>query len=381
MIQINTHHIIQSTFCLICVILFSLCTVGEAHSKRVVFFTPTSKNNTYWPQVYEVVNKVADDLDMQIEIYEFNVGDRFAKHVEGTKILQRQPTPDGAVFSVAFGNSKPLLDVAEALHIPVFIQGPLFPKELPLLGNKPRSLYSQWIGYFYQDEFQKGYLLAQTLLRKAHARHLQSGKNDLLYVAGIGGDRTWFGSKLRQEGLLKAILEDPDAEMLQVIPTKWTEDEATQKTLMLLRRYEKIDVIWAASDQLGIGVAHAVAKKHADEETKALTGGLDLSINGLNHVKDGVLTATVASSMLQYAEIFIYLYDYLHGIDFADERTTELSAPLHVATKENAEQYLQLVRQLSTIDFRPYSKHLNPELKKYDFSVERLMNKSSVRYQ
>lgn len=365
---------IKATFCVMAIVLLSLCNTGNLYAERIVFFTPTSANNTYWPQVFGIVNKVAKDLDFQIDIHEFDVNNRFAKHIEGSEILQQQPKPDGAVFSVAFGNAKPLLELTEQLQIPVFIQGPLFPSELPPLGDRPRKLFSQWIGYFFQDEYRKGYLLARTLLDKVHAKKPHDDDSKI-YVAGIGGDITWFGSKLRQDGLLKAVEEDPQAVLLQVVPTQWTEEEAMQKTQLLFHRYNHIDVVWAASDQLGIGAASAIRQKHGQAaEPKTLTGGLDLSTNGLQHVKDELLAATVAATMIQYAEVFIYLYDYLHGIDFANELSTELSAPLHIATKENADQYLQLLDGMNTIDFKPYSKHLNPHLKEYDFSIERLMD-------
>lgn len=356
---------------LITMLSFFIVLTGPAYSKRIVFFTPTSENNTYWPQVYEVVKKVAADLDMQIDIYQFDVGNRFAKHVEGTAILKKQPKPDGAVFSVAFGNSKPLLETAESLGIPVFIQGPLFPSELPILGNKPRNVYSQWIGYFYQDEFEKGYLLAKTLLKRAHDLNLVSSTGSIR-VAGIGGDASWFGSKLRQDGLIKAVQEDPKAQLLQIVPTQWTEEEATQKTILLLNRYKEINVLWAASDQLGIGVAKALAEQHHSQNRPILTGGLDLSLNGLKHVQQEKLTATVGASIVQYAEIFIYLYDFLQGIDFANEITPDISSPLHIAKNENVAQYISLLSNLNKIDFTPFSKHLNPELEHYDFSVEKL---------
>lgn len=341
--------------------------------KRIAFFTPTSENNTYWPQVYRLVQTVGDDLGLTIDIHEFDVRNRFAKHMKGVKILKDNPKPDAAVFSVAFGNAEPLLEAAESLGIPVFIQGPLFPSELPGLGNTPRNKFKMWIGYFYQDEENKGYLLGKTLISKARSLGLLT-KDRTIHVAGIGGDPSWFGSKLREKGLLRAVKEAPDARMLQVVPTRWTEKEAQTMTLNLLNRYTDLSVIWAASDQLGIGAATALKSTGKTMGTDALTGGLDLSMNGLIHVKQGSMAATVASTTLEYAEIVIYLFDYLHGIDFAGEAGTEIQSTLHVVTPADADRFIRLYETMDAIDFAACSKYRNPALTHYDFSLEHLLD-------
>jgi ABC-type sugar transport system substrate-binding protein len=338
---------------------------------------PTSENNTYWPQVYNVLHAVAEDLDIELDIYEFDVRDRFAKHIEGVKILNSKPKPDGAIFSVAFGNAEPLLNATEALNIPVFIQGPLFPSELPYIGSRPRNKFRTWVGYFYQDEFEKGYLLGKILLSKAHALGLHAG-DGTIRVAGIGGDYTWFGSKLRQDGLVKAVDEDKQATLAQVVPTEWSEQEAYTKTLLLLMRHKDVPVVWAASDQLGIGASKALTESRYIIGKTAVTGGLDLSRNGLRHIADGKLSASVASTMLEYAKVLIYLYDYIHGIDFADDVSTEIRAPLHIATQENVDKFLRLFDRFEQIDYSVYSKHLNPDLQHYNLSIDNLSYKKKT---
>lgn len=365
----------------ICALSLALLVVfssaGDAWCKRIVFFTSTSGDNTYWPQVYRVLEAVARDLGIELDIYEFDVNNRFAKHVEGVKILNSAPKPDGAIFSVAIGNSEPLLQAAEDLKIPVFLQGPLFPMELPKIGGFPRKKFKMWIGYFYQDEFEKGYLLGRSLLERAHSINLL-GENGKIHVAGVGGDVTWFGSALREDGLVKAVGEDEQAVMLQVVPTKWTEKEATEKTSHLLNRYQDLQVVWAASDQLGIGVARAFAQTGKKAGEDALTGGLDLSRNGLLHIQAGDLTATVASTMLQYAEVVIYMFDYLHGIDFVEDVAATISSPLHVVTRDNVKQYLRLLESFEDIDYAAYSKFLNPSLESYDFSIDKILSSGTA---
>ena len=341
--------------------------------KRIVFLTPTSKNNTYWPQVHRILKAISQKLPLDIDIYEFDVQDRFQKQIRGVEILNSDPKPDGAVLSVAFGNALPLLETAEKRGIPVFIQGPLFPTELPDLGRRPRNRFKMWVGYFYQDETKKGYLLGKTLLRAAHDGAMYASDGSI-QVAGIGGDFSWFGSELRKKGLIQAVAEDPDATMLQVVPTKWTEEEGMAMAMGLINRYNEVAVIWAASDQLGIGAANALVKAGRTLGVSAVTGGLDLSVNGLNHVKNGQLYATVSGALIDYAAVTILLYDYAHGIDFSEDVGTEISTPIHVAEKANADRFLWFYRSVETIDFSKLSKIHNPGLTHYDFSISRLMD-------
>lgn len=136
---------------------------------RIVVFTPTTRGNAYRPEVYEILEAAAEDLDIEILGYQFDVGDRFAKHTEGLRILRETPGIDGAIFSVAFGQAQPLLEEAETQGFPVMIQGPLLPSEWDKLRRGPRRSYEQWIGYFYQNEEEKGYRLARELLERARA--------------------------------------------------------------------------------------------------------------------------------------------------------------------------------------------------------------------
>lgn len=364
-------------FCAI-ILLVGLCLllsfqISLAERLRVVFFAPTSTNNTYWPQVDRVLQSVAGDLNIDLVTYEFDIADRFAKAIDGVKILRASPKPDGAILSVAFGQTRPLLEAAEELGIPVFIQGPLFPEELPEIGHRPREKFKNWIGYFLQDEQVKGYILAAKLLQAAHKANAYA-PDGLIHVIGVGGDHTWFGSRLRQNGLLKAVSEDHRAVVDQVVPTRWSSREAARVTETLLKRYPEASVVWAASDQLAIGAAEALEVSGRILGRTGFVGGLDLSATGLAYVQKNKMIATVASLLVSYGEILVYLYDYLKGLDFSEEIGREIRLTPYVATPANADQHLALMSSFETIDFSRLSRVFNPELSRYDFSLQRLLS-------
>ncbi len=313
---------------------------------HIVVFTPTSAGNTYWPEVHRVMSDAQAALNVVLTIHEFDVGDRFNKAEQGIRILRTEPVPDGAIFSVAYGQAEPLMEVAEELDIPFFLHGPLFPEELESLGGGPRRTYAHWIGYFHEDEEEKGYLLARELISAAAAAAAAAatdrrGPEPTIRIVGVSGDSTWYGTTLREEGLRRAVREAPHARLLQVVPTRWTQGEGRTMTTRLLSRYSDVTVVWSASDQLALGAAEALRRADLRPGEDAFTGGLDLSLVGLEAVRRGSLTATVAAPTSMWARILTYLHDYLRGNDFADEVGTEILIAPEVATASTVDTILR----------------------------------------
>lgn len=336
---------------------------------RIVFFSPNSEGNTYWPQVFRIMEQVAADLGFEFVPYSLGVADRFARQESVLRILNTEPRPDAVIASVVIGHSRHILDAAEALRIPVFILGPLFPSELPGIGGAPRKKYESWVALLNWAEEQKGYALGKALLAAAqNARAF--ARDGRIHVVGVGGDPSWFGSGLREAGLERAVAEHPRAVLKQVVPTQWTRSEGRQLTLKLLRRFPEASVVWAASDQLGAGAVDALTQTGRVPGAAAFTGGLDLSDVGLGLVQEGKFVATTASTLLSYAQAAVLLYDYLHGLDFAEQFGSVLEFPPEVATRQNVDRHLRLSRCIHTIDFKKFSKVHDRHRKRHDFSLD-----------
>ncbi|MDA3901453.1 MAG: ABC transporter substrate-binding protein [Spirochaetes bacterium] len=327
----------------------------ESPLYRVAVFTPTTEGNTYWPEVHRVMSAVAEDLNIELSFHEFDVRDRFEKPEKGVHLLQKKPVPDAAIFSVSFGQAKPLMEIAEKLRIPYFLNGPLFPAELKELGDTPRNKYSKWIGYFHEDEEQKGYILARELIEAAF-RQNRIASDGTVHVVGLSGDPTWHGSFLREQGLKRAVDENPRVRLMQTVPTRWTPEEGRNLTIRLLKRYPEVSVVWAASDQLALGAVEALNSLGMEPGRTVFTGGLDLSLVGVQAVQEGDLTASVGSTPLIWARILICLYDYLRGIDFSDKTGTVFIFSPDLALKSSAEKFILRRDRYRKINFRDYSR-------------------------
>jgi len=165
------------------------------------------------------------------------------------------------------------------------------------------------------------------------------------------------------------VAEQPRAVLEQVVPTRWKREEGHQLTLKLLRRFPDASVVWAASDQLGVGAVDALTELGRVPGKTGFTGGLDLSDVGLQRVQQGSFVATAASTLLSYAEAAVLIYDYVCGLDFAGQLGSEIAFPAEVATRENVEQHLRLSRCVNSIDFKQFSKVHNKRLHHYEFSM------------
>lgn len=345
---------------------------------RIVYFSPNSPGNTYWPQVFEVMREVAHDLDVEFVPYDLGVRKGSYSLVDAAvQILDRERKPDAIITSAIASEARHILDKAEAHRVPVFMQGPLYPHEMPKIGGGPRQKYKYWIGYFRQDDFKKGLELGRLLLKRA--RDAKAFASDgKIHVLGIGGQQSWFGSTLRENGLKAAVSEDKDAVLGQIVPTDWTIEEGREKVTRMLNRFPETSVIWASSDTLAIAAAEVLEKKGKILGKTAFTGGLDMSAVGLQQVKSGRLEGTVSATHLLFAQVLVSIYDYIKRRDFRDQGL-EIIPPTYVVTRDNAEQFMSLMNRIRETDFRTFSRVLNKDRKNYDFSIESLSSQGAVK--
>jgi DNA-binding transcriptional MocR family regulator len=72
----------------------------------------------------------------------------------------------------------------------------------------------------------------------------------------------------------------------------------------------------------------------------------------------------------------LLIYDYHHGHDFADELGVTFKTPMAAMSQAEVRRYVEKVGRnpdWSRIDFKRFTKTHNPDLKRYDFSWERVI--------
>lgn len=338
---------------------------------KIAFFNPSSPGNTYWPQVFAIIEEVGQDLGFEFLHYDLGVKDRYALEDAIRKVLASNIQLDAVMASTTVNGARRILDSNMTKDAVLLFEGPLFPFEMKALDSNAKKNYPNWLGFFQQNESEKGYQLARHLIEKARAKKAFASDGKI-HVLGVSGATWWYGSSLREAGLKRAIKEASDVVLDQVVSVDWSTERAFSISKRMLERFPQASVIWAASDQMGVGAADALEKAGRKLGVNAFTGGLDFSDVGMEQIRRGRFEASAGSPPSYYAKIAVYVYDALMGAYPKDSPPPSLTPEVYLATSENVASFSLAAKVVSEIDFKEFSMRYHPELKKYDFSWQRL---------
>ncbi|MCW2501532.1 MAG: D-allose transporter subunit [Frankiales bacterium] len=113
------------------------------------------------------------------------------------------------------------------------------------------------------------------------------GSGKVALIGGIAGDVT---SGARLEGFTKAV--QGKATIVQTVAADWERQKALTAATDLMRAHPDLKGFFAANDDMGLGIARAVA--NARKTGKIAVISVDGNKDALEAVKSGDLTATVA---------------------------------------------------------------------------------------
>lgn len=358
------------TTCIIFIVLtvlsLSKMTSFAAESPiRVAVFTTRKEDDIFWGLFVELMQKAANDFEMTLEPH----------YASGNVILMAHQIEAAAksgadflVFPNFKGGAVSFMDIAEKYKTPFLLvnQG-LTTGE----AGRPREKYKYWMGELLPNDEEAGFLLANNLIDQS----LKSNKrrpNQKIQVIGIGGIISDWASIERVRGLERAIKNRDDAVLKQVVHANWRKEDAMVSFRLLKMRYPETNVVWAASDLMSIGVVEQAKLMGLQANQDFITGGIDWSREGVNHVLDDALNVSFGGHFMDGAWSLVMIYDYLNGNDFKvnDLRIRSKMLPI---TKNNAEYYKQrfALWQEKSLDFKLFSKTHNPDQKQYDFSIKR----------
>jgi len=146
----------------------------------------------------------------------------------------------------------------------------------------------------------------------------------------------------------------------------------------LTERYGKIDIIWAASDGMALGVLDAIDSglSHLDG-SQVVVGGMDWTKEAILSIKQEKLTASVGGHIMQVAWSFVKIFDHHHGVNVFKKSANTKTYDLELINKNNIETYLPLASDVdwNKVDFRQYSIFLNEKLKTYQFNISAVIEK------
>lgn len=338
---------------------------------RVVFLNPAPAGNAFWDAVTRNMQAAADDLGVVLSVRYLDkneVTSRFAYVNAAETALATHPKPDYLVFLNLKDTGYRMLTMAEKVQVKsLIILSDIHPEDAAKM-DQPRGVFKQWIAHLSPDDENAGYLLGLALIAEANTRWPANGAK----IAAILGSKNGTAADLRFAGLQRAVHENPSSVLLHGVPTRtWLQSEGQEKTTLLLGQYPDLNVVWAASDSLAFGVRESLQQ----HKPQAITGGVDWTDEGLQAVADGKITASVGGHFLEGIMAMVMLNDFHHGVDFVKDTGVRLTTPMHIATRTSAARVKASLAadHMQRIDFRRLSKVHNKALKRYDFSVENVL--------
>jgi len=193
-------------------------------------------------------------------------------------------------------------------------------------------------------------------------------------MIGITGIVSDYAAIQRTKGLQQVVKDYPEIRLRQIVPANWSEDDAAKSFLMLKRRYPNVTLIWSASDVMAQGVIRSAKILGLVSGKDFLVGGIDWAQAGLQSVRKGDQHVSIGGHFMEGGWAVVLIYDYLKGSDFAElnlswrSSMTSVTAPEWQKQKKRRESI-----KPEFIEFKRYSRFLNPENSSYDFGLKSLI--------
>jgi len=357
------------------IFLAGMWLTASSWALSVTFINPGKSNEAYWVAVAESMQAAAQSLGIELTM-------RFAErdHQQILAIAQeiaarpKAARPAYVMLTDDYGLGPKLLSIFDGTGIQCFFafSAPGTAEQADV--GEPRQRYKHWIGSLQPHAVDAGYLTAHALIAQGRAAHAQ-GPDGMLHLLAIAGDRSTAVSIQRNEGMRHAVSDAGDVVLDQEVYADWSRDKAQEQSAVLFGRYPAARLIWAGSDQMAFGAMKSWEKRGGKPGQDAWFSGINTSPEAMQAVKTGKLSALAGGHFITGAWALVMIYDHAHGRDFADEGL-QLDRPMFTLfDASNADLFLaRFGSGVAKINFRQYSKVLNPRIKRYNFSFAPLMN-------
>lgn len=349
---------------------------GVAFAQSVVFINPGKSDEAYWVAASNAMQKAADSLGMQLHVVyaERNRLEPIAI-AQNLAQLPQSARPDYVIFSNDYGVAPGVLRTLEGTGIRLFMAFSGAQSDLREQTGKPRERFKAWLGSLEPNAEDAGYLTAKALIQAGAKKPELRDAQGQLQLLVIAGDRSTPSSIARNRGVHKAVREAAGkVTLLQEVYGEWRRDKAQAQAEVLYKRYPQARLVWSGNDLMAFGAMQSWQKKGGVPGKDALFSGVNTSAEAFEKLRSGQLSALAGGHFLAGAWAMVMLYDFHHGVDFINEGL-ELQRPMF--TLFDAPSSLQFEKRFNaasgTLDFRMFSKYLNPKVRAYDFDLQKML--------
>jgi ABC-type sugar transport system substrate-binding protein len=346
-------------------------------AQSVAFINPGKSDELYWVTATQSMRTAADSLGMRFEV-QYAEREHLRTLDIAREMVARPPTsrPEYIVITNDYGVAGELLKIIDGAGIKTFLAYSSIPLDQRGPLGSPRTVFKGWLGSLEPRAEDAGYLTAKALIAqgiKARA-YAPDGK---LHLIAIAGDKSTPSSIKRNEGMRRAVAEHRQVVLEQEVYAAWTREKAAEQSAVLYQRYPRANLVWAGNDLMAFGAMQSWEKRGGKPGVDAWFSGINTSSEALEAIRSGRMTALAGGHFVTGAWAMVMIYDYHHGRDFKAEGLELERSMFAQFDPALAERYLQRFGSgFSGVDFRRYSKALNPRVQRYDFGFAQLLTES-----
>ncbi len=335
---------------LIIIVILSLLFASPVSAFRVSLFVPRD-DTSFWSTLVRLTRSAASDLELTLTVHD--AGNRCETMLEQVKTVCKQGT-DGIIFMNYENTGKEILRVAERFKVPALLYNTGFADPMMV----PRKQFSHWIGSITPDDARAGGLLAERLI--------DMGKDagwDKIRMVAIQGNPKEKSSIDRVRGLKSVVLNREDVTLYGIVDAgkSWSREKAKEVFESIFRRHPDLNTVWAAGDDIALGVMDAVNGMGMGRD-RIVVGGIDWSDDAVRGIRSNQNKVSVGGHMFEGAWALILMYDYLNAMDFSQENTV-FNTGMYAIDSSNVDQVSGFLSDTwERIDFKRLSKSQNGSL-------------------
>lgn len=331
--------------------------VGSAWASSVMFLNPGSAPDPYWSSYSRFMQSAADRLGMTLQV---RYTDRDTRTLLGyaREALRGAHRPDYLVFSNELNVAPEILRLSVGSGVKLMAVNNTFTaNQLEILGDLNQG-YPDFLGSLVGNDEEGGYLSAKRLIEL----HPPVAAGEFIEMLAFSGTNGTPVSLLREQGMYRAVAEYPQVRLRQVVLGGWRRDRAEEQALMLLKRYPKVSLIWAANDLMAFGAMDAVKTFGKQPGEDVLFGAINDSTLALQAQLEGRLNVVVGGHFTLGGWALVLLHDY----DEADPLTRRPIGDVRVRSLQIKERrdvmnYMSAnLRDDYGIDVRQYTRGRSP---------------------
>jgi ABC-type sugar transport system substrate-binding protein len=349
-------------------IIFVLVVHVKASAIEVTFINPSVPGTPFWDRVTAIAKAAATDLNINLTVV-YGKDNRIFNLEAIEQVASQKIKPDYLIFMPYDGNSEVSFSTLENSQIHfITIERTLLEKEQDFI-SLPQVKYKYWLGEIFHDNETAGELLSDALISSS-----RKNIRGPLKMAALSGSFSGESNQ-RISGLQKSVDKHENVELLQIVPAIWSRERSRSIIHQMSSRFGKIDVAWAASDGMALGVLDSVKSGYNEVNPDMKIGGIDWTVEAIEKVKSKDLVATVGGHIFQAAWSLVKIYDHHQNKNVFVKGSDEKTYDLHIIDQNNINEFYVLAKKVDwqRIDFNIFTL-TSTKSSSYNFDISLIMN-------